>query len=422
MPKLSLPKPRIFISHSAHEPEAENVRLALVKCLNRNFDVKTDKELLTGGQDFRENIFNWINQAHGAVILFSSSALTSPWVKTEASILAWRRVLDKTASFQLVPVLLSPVTRADIEAKEFSPMRLATLQLVRSDDPVKICKDVRAGLQPLLKPALPETPFEGLIRQVAWLLKKVTAAELLSAAYAMSINVSNWTNEEEYPTLLAKEMLEHGLPKAVKGIRELDNFLDADATETLIELIAPVWVSLAAASRIPQIASMQDTTLRKLWVNGGDDEYAEFTAGHFVRRACCRPPQTCWPVLLVPPDSGEDDAGHYKRVIKESLKIRLVRNESASEVVLREVLARKERDKEPIFIAFTPPGPDRDVIAALRDEFPTLTFFILTGYQAQAVPSPDMQFLQPELKAEDELAAYAEYINAISYRKDSRRV
>ena len=156
MPKPSLPKPRIFISHSAHEPEAENVRLALVKCLKRNFDVKTDKELLTAGQDFRENIFNWINQAHGAVILFSSSALTSPWVKTEASILAWRRVLDETASFQLVPVLLSPVTQADIEAKEFSPMRLATLQLIRSDDPVKICKDVRAGLQPLIKPVLPD--------------------------------------------------------------------------------------------------------------------------------------------------------------------------------------------------------------------------------------------------------------------------
>lgn len=421
MPKLSFPKPRIFISHSAHEPEAEKVRLALIKCLKRDFDVKTDKELLTGGQDFREEIFNWINQAHGGVILFSSSALTSPWVKTEASILASRRVLDKTA-FQLVPVLLSPVTRSDIEAKEFSPMRLATLQLVRSDDPVKICKDVRAGLQPLLKPALPETPFEGLIRQVALLLKQVTAAELLSAADAMSVDVSNWTKEEDYPTLLAKEMLEHGLPKAVKGIRELDNFLDPAATEKLIELVAPVWVSLAAASRIPQIASMQDTTLRKLWVNGGGDEYSEFTAGHFVRRACCRPPQTCWPVLLVPPDSGEDDIGHYKRVIKESLKIRFLRNESASEVVLKEVLARKERDNEPIFVAFTPPGPDRDVIAALRAEFPTLTFFILTGYQAQAVPSPDVQFLQPELKAEDELAAYAEYINAISYRQDSRRV
>ena len=126
--------------------------------------------------------------------------------------------------------------------------------------------------------------------------------------------------------------------------------------------------------------------------------------------------------MLVPPDSGEDDIGHYKRVIKESLKIRLLRNESASEVVLKEVLARKERDKEPIFVAFTPPGPDRDVIAALRADFPTLTFFIMTGYQAQPVPSPDVQFLQPELKAEDELAAFAEYMSAISYRQDSRRV
>jgi hypothetical protein len=64
VPKRSFPKPRIFISHSAHEDDAETIRLALVKCLSRDFDAKTDKELLKGGQDFREEIFNWINRAH----------------------------------------------------------------------------------------------------------------------------------------------------------------------------------------------------------------------------------------------------------------------------------------------------------------------------------------------------------------------
>jgi hypothetical protein len=296
VPKRSLPKPRIFISHSAHEPEAEQVRLALIECLKPNFDVKTDKELQKAGDDFRERIFHWINRAHGAVILFSLSALESPWVRTEASVLAWRQALDATRLFKLVPVLLTPVTRADIEAKAFSPMRLATLQLVRSDDPVKICTDVHAGLQSLIKPSLPDTPFEKLVRKVASLLEKVQAADLLNAALAMDIDVSDWTREEEYPTLLGREMLERGLQRSIRGIREYDDFLGADNTEKLIELVAPVWVSIPAASAIPQIASSQDNASRRVWVNGGD-QYPDFTSEHFVRRACCRPPESCWPVL-----------------------------------------------------------------------------------------------------------------------------
>lgn len=411
MPTRSLPKPRIFISHSSHEPEAETVRNALVKCLKPDFDVKIDKELLKGGDDFREEIFHWINRAHGAVILFSSSALSSSWVKTEASILAWRRALDKTA-FKLVPVLLSPVTRSDIEAKEFSPMRLSTLQLVRSDDPVKICQEVRASLQPLIKPSLPDTPFEKLVRKVAALLEKIKPAELLNTAVAMNLDTSDWAKEEEYPMLLAREMLERGLKKARIGIRQIDDFLGPDDTEKLIHLVAPVWVSIPAASAIPRIATEKDTKLRKLWVNGGDED-PEFTAGHFVRRACCRPPESCWPVLLVGPDSGEDEVGHYKRVIRELLKNRVVRHESASEVTIKKVLANREEDGEPVFVAFSPPGPDPDVIAALRTEFPTLTFFILTGTKASP-PLASVQFLEPKLKEDEESNAFAEYLSAMS--------
>jgi len=416
VPKHSRPKPRIFISHSAHESEAKTVLTELIKCLKPDFEVLVDKQRLVAGQDFRDEIFSWINRAHGAVILFSSSALTSDWVRTEASVLAWRRALDKGRAFTLIPVLLSPVKRADLETKEFSPMRFEALQLVRSDDPVKVCTDVRKGLEPLLQSPLPDTPLQKLGRKVATLLRKIDPAELVLAARAMKADLSDWTDEKEYPTLLAREMLEHGLEAAVKGIRELDDFLGRDDTRTLIELVAPVWVRIPAASAIPQIATRPDKALRKLWVNGGDDD-PRFTAEHFVRRACCRPPDTCWPVLLVPPDSGEDEAGHYKRVIKERLRNEVLRIENANDSLVKDVLAKKDRDEEPVFVAFSPPGPDVDVIAALRTEFPTLTFFILTGNQplGRAHPLVDVQFLEPKLQAGEEFAAYSEYVNAKSY-------
>lgn len=416
MPRRSLPKPRIFVSHSAHEPDASNILDELIKCLKPDFEVLVDRKRLVAGQDFREEIFSWINRAHGAVVLFSSSALVSQWVRTEASVLAWRHTLGKGKLFPLIPVLLSPIKRTDLDTKEFSPLRLTALQLVRSDDAKTICNKVREGLKPLLQSPPPDTPLEKLARKIAYLLRDVEPPELLNAARAMDTDFTGWNNEKDYPMLLAQEMLERRLQFSMKGIRELAGFHGDDKTETLIELVAPVWVSIPAASIIPQIATRTDKALRRIWVNAG--EYPAFTPGQFIRRACCREPQNCWPVLLVPPDGGEDEVGHYKRVIKELLRSKVLRLETAKDKELNEVLIRRDRDAEPVFVAFYPPGPTQDVLAALRAEFETLTFFILTGHQpSDAVSS--VQFLEPRLQANEESDAYFEYITAKTYHQNS---
>jgi|GEM_PF-819972 len=418
MPRNSPPKPKVFISHSAKEQEADKILEGLAKCLKADFDVLLDRKRLKSGDDFREEILGWIHRAHGAVILFSANALTRPWIKNEASLLSSRRALAKGKSFTLIPVLLSPVTRDDIQNADFSPMRLTTLQLVRSDSLKVICKQVRQGLSGLLQPKLPATPFEELLKRIVPLLRGIDKDVLLDAAHVMDVNVTDWTDDSEYPGLLAEQMLARGLSSASKAIRELSDFMEAEKTDRLIELIAPMWVSLQAASSIPQIATHDNQMLRRLWVNGGD-EYPDFTAGHFVRRACSRAPDTAWPVLFVSTDAGEDEAGHHKRVIQESLKNRLLRKENATDSEVKLLLAEREKNQEPIFVAFYPPGPPPDVLGALRTEFPTLTFFILTGNEAANelthLPA-EVEFLEPRLQAGEEANAYAQYITVRSYR------
>jgi hypothetical protein len=418
MPNRSLPKPRIFISHSAREPDAGKVLDTLVETLEPDFDVLCDKERLIGGQDWRDELFTWMHRAHSAVILFSASALESDWVRTEASVLTWRRTLDRGKSFRVIPVLLDPVTKKDLEEKKFSPMRLATLQLVRTNDLAQITQEVSEGLKHLLKDRPPETPLEKLERKVAHVLREIGEAELLDAARAMDADVSQWDESSQYPMLLAAEMLRHGLPVAINALRVLDDFLGPDNTGTLIELIAPTWVDLRAASVIPRTAMRDDAAPRLLWVNGGD-EYPEFTASHFIRRACCRTPNTCWPVLPVPAESGEDDLGYYRHVIRESIKSKVVRVEGAKDSLVQSVLQKRERDKEPVFVVFYPPGPPPDVIAALRTEFPTITFFILTGNRPAGRVAEhlhgNIELLQPELGPDDEAEAYSEYIAATGY-------
>ena len=410
MPKRSLPKPRIFISHSA-KGAAGAILDKLTKSLASKFEVFVDKKRLIAGQEWRDELFTWMQRAHGAVILFSSEALTSDWVRTEASVLASRQALDH-AGFTLIPVLLDPVSRADLERKEFSPMRLSSLQVVRSNNPTEISKRVRAGLQRLIKSPLAEPPMEKLARNVADVLRPMDERDLLNAALAMDLDVSGWSDSSEYPLLLANEMLEQGLASASKAVRQLDDFLGPDKTARLIEMVAPMWVNRHTASVIPQIATRE--RVRKFWVNGG--EYPEFTAHHFVRRACCRTPNSAWPVLIVPPTSGEDEVAHYKRVISESLKVSVLRKEDMSDKEMKGVLINRDKAREPVFVAFFPPGPTPEVIAALGDEFETVTFFILTGATAESETFPvGVELLEPKLQPGEENAAYYDYLTARSY-------
>ena len=418
MAKRSLPKPRIFISHSAHEPQAGRVLNCLVEHLKPDFDVLYDKERLKAGQEWRDELFVWMHKAHSSVILFSASALESDWVRTEASVLSWRQALDRGGSFRVIPVLLDPVKRSDLESKRFSPMRLTNLQLVRSGDAATIGREVSEGLHHLIKNKPPETPIEQLGRKIAHIMREVDEAELLNAARAMQVDVSEWDESGEYRLLLAGEMLARGLPKANKALLELDAYLSPEDISTLIELIAPTWVKLHAASRIPGIATRADAP-RVMWVNGGEQaKFVEYTGTSFVRRACCRSPNSCWPILIIPNAGGEDDIGYFKNVIRRSLKSRVLRDEGAKDSELEIVLQMRERDKEPIFITFAPPAPATEVLDELRNTFKTLTFFVLTGFQpAGAAPSlpAGAEFLEPELGSGEEAEAYFEYINAKSH-------
>lgn len=413
-------KPRIFISHSAKEPEAAAVLRRLVADLEPDFRVLVDQDRLSAdedqllaGQDWRAKLFYWMSQAHGAVIIFSKSALASDWVRAEASVLAWRRLMDQSKHFTLIPALLDPVKRADLEQKHFSPMRLTDLQLVRGDDAARIAAQVRAGLGHLLKGRPPETLIEKLERKIARLLRDVDAPELEGAARAIGADTGAWAADADPRVMLAAEMLRRGLPSVVKVFVELDVFLKRDARRELVNLITPTWVDLRAASGIPEIAARQGAQ-RTLWVNGGRPGVEEFTGNSFVRRACARSPELAWAVLPVPNAAGEDAVGYYKHAIRKQLQSHVVKVEDAKDEEIRFVLARKERDKEPVFLLFTPPAPDPEVLAELRREFPTLTFFLLTG-DCVAGGAEGAEFLRPELQADEEQNAYEEFRYALTY-------
>jgi len=70
-------KPRIFISHSAKEFETNIFleKLSLKLKEEPAFDVLVDKERLTLGCKWRDEIYTWMGLCHGAIILLSKNLL-----------------------------------------------------------------------------------------------------------------------------------------------------------------------------------------------------------------------------------------------------------------------------------------------------------------------------------------------------------
>jgi len=132
---------KLFISHSSRLDESEhsddpekNINLELllevIKDIKQEYgeciDVLVDKDEhgLLVGHDWEKRLNEWLGECHAAIILFSKRAReNSNWVKKEATILSWRRELDK--EFILIPVLLNNQTNPeDLENDLFGTLRI----------------------------------------------------------------------------------------------------------------------------------------------------------------------------------------------------------------------------------------------------------------------------------------------------------
>ena len=112
---------KLFISHSSrlddesvdsNDPEKNpNLKLLLEviedikKEYGESIEILVDKDEhgLPAGIDWEKRLNEWLAECHAAIILFSKRAIeNSNWVKKEATILSWRRELEK--DFILIPV------------------------------------------------------------------------------------------------------------------------------------------------------------------------------------------------------------------------------------------------------------------------------------------------------------------------------
>ena len=131
-------------------------------------EVLVDLQTLTPGQPWPIQLHEMMAYCHAAVLLLTKSAINSPWVLKEATILAWRAALER--NFRLFVVQAPEIQAEDLRAAKFDPLMLDQMQRVRAQYPKEIA---RAVIEEMAGVTLTATPLDGLINELSDLLDKV---------------------------------------------------------------------------------------------------------------------------------------------------------------------------------------------------------------------------------------------------------
>ena len=399
-------KPRVFISHSAKEPESAAVRDALGAALRASgrYEVLLDAATLQPGDPWRCRINLWLGACDAAVVLLSERALASPYLTYETSVLAYRNAaLDPT--FLILPVLLGEVTLEALRRSYLAPAQLDERQLVRGT-PEEI---VAAVLSRLAGASFrEETPVEKRARKVADLLRnrELTADRLGAAGSRAAIDLSWLSAGSDLPLRLAVRLMSVGMTAAIPAILALRQHIapidQAEWVRRMVDLVASSWVDLRCVGRIPSIAKGREA-VRAFGINARRWDAAKM----YVVCASHEDPEGTWYWTSCTGICGEEDgavAGEVRRALQAKL------NTSAADLPLD--LAALHQSGQPVIVGLDCTGMTEETLAGLHRELPHVSFFLLTGTEGEEgsrLDSAMVEMLYPKLIEGEEADFLREY-------------
>jgi hypothetical protein len=358
---------RVFISYSTKEDTEAQAALDIVResLKNAGHDVFVDKRDIALGYPWRQRILCEVMGCHVGVILFSKGALLSDWVLYEAQIMSIRKELFP--HFTLLPVLLQDVRVEELKKERFAPLALDQWQISQERAADAIARELVDRLQQIPRY---DTHLEELGKRIAVELSNLTQTTLEYVFPQLGLDASSW-NAHERQIALANALARLAMSEGMKGIlhiiRVLAPYLGSQKAQTLLDILAPLWIHMDVAARLPQINDRRPPS----WCVGINGRYVPgFTAKMVLGRAY-------WPArrefIQVAGGAGEDLVNHIRQDMLESIKSS------------RNFLTEEEADEylrgtsETIFVSIPKKLWERESLRVLRDTYPSVTFLLDTG-------------------------------------------
>lgn len=378
---------RLFVSHSSHSERARRRLAEFVAALGAGrdaVDVLHDRDKITCGDDWRSRINAMLAHCDAAVILLTPDALDSWWVLKEATILTWRR--ERNPRFPVVPVLLDDVTDDKLRTlAPWAPLDLTRYQLLAADDIAGCAAAVKRHLGTLGVELAP-SPFDVLVADIAQLLVKAPLTRCRLLWEDLDGNRLPLDLDDHHRALaeaIGRWMLRQPPPMLSRIAGTLTKLGQAFPTEDIrriIELVAPLWVDLDAAS-----AFLADTDLAMHCQRPIPVLQHYMSAAHLPDR----PPRVFVLNAITAGDSVEDIAAELRTVFRERLH-----SPGSPPLSDAEVDRRLSRPGARVHVAL--PMPDDEVVAELRRRFRRVSFIYFVPH-GDAVRDVGARWVRPEL-------------------------
>lgn len=371
-----MPWHTVFISHSTKSENSKIYLEAVSEALGaKGIKFHLDQIDLQGGDIWRQKIYRWMAEAHGAVLLLSRDALKSEFVPIEASILAWRAFLQK--DFVFVPVLVGDVTPEDLDGGIFDQLLLNEYHLVRAESPEQVAQKVIESLQRLIKASRPRTLLQYLEAAVVKYMEegRVTETDLLE----LGVKFLGWDGPPQPDGValcerFARDLLSADISTAYDVLLELKQYRHMNNAAHVLDIVVPFWVGEDAARPIAQYAMDCRLDKRVFSLNGSDP----WTARTYISRSCYQSYENDIPICEIEPPVRSETLADVKEQVFTYMRKRKRSGGRDPESLKRFISLHRNRHV-PVFLLFTRWIPDAGLLGQLSTEFETVVFFVLTG-------------------------------------------
>lgn len=402
-------RPRIFVSYSAKDHQAEKVLAEVVRRLRETgFDVWIDHERMKLGEQFPRQIFTEIFQCHGGVVIFSETAAESQWVQSEATVLAARAWRDGE-KFPVTLIFIPPEKPDKVlRRKPFEALDMASMHAITDPESDRELGRMIERFEPL-KRSLEKTPVDELVDVVVRrlphdqpLLARAAYASLGDATLQAPGTDIALADARLSAPLLARSFFHIGLHAFRDALRLLATAMSKSDAVTVVDIVVPFWIDPKAIAPLARAAFRHSRSIPL--INARND----MTVKMYIKRAAAEYPFR-WVVIPVTAAGGEKTASAIITEIRDGFR--------SSDPGLAK-FSKDEIDEQiaitldPI-IVILPPTVRVDAIKKVRTKYPDCTFFIRTGPtvpQREHYVGLDVVLLEPELSPELEAEVHALYL------------
>ena len=430
--------PKIFISHStSKDPKSreilEHLRDHLIV---QGFDPFIDYHDIPPSIHWRQFLLDTLDECQGGVVLLNKDALTeSDWVHTEASILRWKNIIalrrqERGAyrdpiKFPLAIVCLGNITPKKIRKNskwgvlDFLQMQLLPggEQVLSAENETEIFEKISKLFSPLKELSKEKTPLQEILDSMvdALTIAKFDPEELSGFLYT-----KHWDfyGDEKIERRIAKWIW-------VNGLDGLNNFFDEfklrlisqERKESMLALaktIAPMWIDHKDMSLLHRAVTIKEDEKRACSSNG---KKFDFTPKMYIQHACLHDTRLDWDSIVIP--FVYDPRRMVQDILEQVERYLIIQflsdenldyfdtlswedREPLREEIRQELNKEKSNHSSAIFVNFPPQlSEKKELIDAIRAEFPTLTFFFLTDGDMKKLPVESIKLTDLDLNKEE---------------------